>query len=59
MSAQPEAYVSVAYSPEQYAAKLSVSVKTIYRQIKNGTIKAERIGRQWRIVRYIAKQRHA
>jgi excisionase family DNA binding protein len=48
----------VAYSPEQYAQKLSVSVKTIYRQIKNGTVKAERIGRQWRIVRYVRQAKN-
>jgi excisionase family DNA binding protein len=42
------------YTPDEYAAKLKVSVKTIYRQIRAGTLRAEKIGRQWRIVRLIA-----
>lgn len=40
------------YTPDEYADKLKVSVKTIYRQLRAGTLKAERVGRQWRIVRY-------
>ena len=41
------------YTPEEYAAKLRVSVKTIYRQIHAGTLRVERVGRQYRIVRLI------
>lgn len=41
------------YTPLEYADQLRVSVRTIYRQIHAGTIKAERIGRQFRIVRYV------
>ena len=46
---------TVAYSPAEYAEKLNVDIKTVYRQIKSGQIKAERIGRQWRIVRLVVK----
>ena len=42
------------YTPDEYAAKLRVSVKTIYRQIRAGTLRVERVGRQYRIVRLIA-----
>jgi excisionase family DNA binding protein len=41
------------YTPEEFADRLRVSVRTVYRQIKAGTLKAERIGRQYRIVRYV------
>lgn len=44
------------YTPEEYAAHLRVSVKTVYRQIRAGTLKAERIGHQWRIVRLVHSQ---
>lgn len=44
------------YTPEEYARLLKVCVRTIYRQIRAGTLKAERIGRQWRIVRVVLTQ---
>lgn len=39
------------YTPQEYADKMKVSVKTIYRQIRAGKLKSERVGRQWRISR--------
>lgn len=36
-------------TPEEYAAERRVSVRTIYRLIKSGQVKAERVGVQWRI----------
>jgi excisionase family DNA binding protein len=50
------------YTPDEYAVKMKVSVKTIYRQIRAGTLKAERVGHQWRIVRLVvssAPSRHS
>jgi excisionase family DNA binding protein len=44
------------YTPDEYAAKMRVSVKTIYRQIRAGTLKAEKVGHQWRIVRIVVSQ---
>jgi excisionase family DNA binding protein len=44
------------YTPDEYALKMRVSVKTIYRQIRAGTLKAERVGHQWRIVRLVISQ---
>ncbi len=41
------------YTPDEYALKMKVSVKTIYRQIRAGRLKAEKVGHQWRIVRIV------
>jgi len=41
------------WTPEEYALELKVSTRTVYRLIKSGELKAERIGRQWRICRWI------
>ena len=41
------------YTPQEYADTMKVSVKTIYRQLRAGTLKAQRIGRQWRISRVV------
>lgn len=35
-------------SPEQYAIRNGVSLKTVYRHIKAGGLAAEKVGRQWR-----------
>ena len=43
------------YTPEEYALKMRVSVKTIYRQIRSGSLKAEKVGHQWRIVRLVVQ----
>ena len=42
------------YTPDEYAVLLKVSVKTVYRQIRRGALRVERIGRQYRIVRVVA-----
>ena len=49
----------VTYTPEEYALALKVSVKTIYRQIRAGTLRAERIGKQYRIVRFRVRTQEA
>ncbi len=36
-------------TPEEYATERKVSTRTVYRLIKAGKIKAERVGAQWRI----------
>lgn len=36
-------------TPEEYARERRVSLKTVYRLIKAGKVKAERVGQQWRI----------
>jgi excisionase family DNA binding protein len=36
-------------TPEEYARERKVSTRTVYRLIKAGTVKAERVGKQWRI----------
>lgn len=36
-------------TPEEYARERRVSARTVYRLIKSGKLKAERVGRQWRI----------
>lgn len=36
-------------TPREYADERRISRKTVYRQIRAGTVPAERIGRQWRI----------
>ena len=36
-------------SPKEVAARLGLSVITIYRALANGRIKAARIGKQWLI----------
>lgn len=41
------------YTPHEYARRHRVCVKTIYRQIRAGKLRAERIGRQYRIVRVV------
>ena len=37
------------YTPDEYADKVRVSVRTVYRLIKAGKLSAERVGMQWRI----------
>ncbi len=37
------------YKPEEVAENLKVHIKTIYNWIKNGTLKAVKIGQVWRI----------
>lgn len=36
-------------TPEEYAIERRVSTRTVYRLIKSGQVKAERVGAQWRI----------
>lgn len=36
-------------TPEEYARERRVSVRTVYRLLKSGTVKGERVGKQWRI----------
>jgi len=36
-------------TPEEYALERRVSVRTVYRLLKAGTVKGERVGAQWRI----------
>lgn len=36
-------------TPEEYARERRISVRTVYRLIKAGKVKAERVGAQWRI----------
>lgn len=36
-------------TPEEYARERRVSLRTVYRLLKKGTLKAERVGAQWRI----------
>ena len=37
------------YRPDELAAAMNISKRTLYRMIKNRMIKAVRIGGQWRI----------
>lgn len=39
----------VCVSPEELAAMLNLSRQTIYRHIEQGTLKAAKVGQQWRI----------
>ena len=43
------------YTPQEYADHLRVSLRTVYRQIHAGSLKAERIGHQYRIVKLVYK----
>jgi excisionase family DNA binding protein len=36
-------------TPDEYALERKVSTRTVYRLIKSGQVKAERVGAQWRI----------
>lgn len=36
-------------TPEEYALERRLSVRTVYRLIKRGTVPAERVGHQYRI----------
>ena len=36
-------------TPEEYAIERKVSTRTVYRLIKRGSLKAEKVGKQWRI----------
>jgi excisionase family DNA binding protein len=36
-------------TPDEYALERKVSTRTVYRLIKSGKLKAERVGSQWRI----------
>jgi len=38
-------------TPEDVAKYLDISIITIYRWLKAGTLKATRFGRQWRILK--------
>lgn len=37
------------YTPEELAAKLQVTVRTVYKLIKSGQLPASQVGRQYRI----------
>jgi excisionase family DNA binding protein len=39
------------YTPEEIAAALRVSEETIRRQLREGQIKGQKVGRMWRIPR--------
>lgn len=36
-------------TPDEFARERKVSTRTVYRLIKKGEVKAERVGKQWRI----------
>jgi len=37
------------YTPQEIANKLKIDIRTVYRWIKEGSLKAVKIGRFWRI----------
>jgi excisionase family DNA binding protein len=47
----PKELVGVVLSEKDVAAMLQVSVKTVNRRFKDGTIRAIRIGNKWRTLR--------
>jgi excisionase family DNA binding protein len=36
-------------TPDEYATERRISLRTVYRHLANRSLKAERVGRQWRI----------
>ena len=44
-----ECYMEKYYTPEEIADNLKVHLKTVYNWIKNGSLKAVKVGHFWRI----------
>jgi len=42
-------------TPLEFAKRFRISRKTVYRLLKRGVIPAKRVGRQWRIPRYVSE----
>jgi excisionase family DNA binding protein len=40
-------------TPLEFAKRFRISRRTVYRLIKRGVIPVKRVGRQWRIPRYV------